>query len=398
MSTKVIIGAGLGDEGKGMLTDYYSDDKTLVIRFNGGGQAAHTVVTPDGKEHVFHHVGSGTFRGASTYLSEFFIINPLVLMEELTLLQAEYDIVPNIHVHPKSLVSTPYDMDINQGIEEARSIHKHGSCGIGINETIVRSENPKYCIRVEDLLDVKKVEEKMHLIRTEYYEARCKELNIHPKKETLEDDDLVTGMRMLFDLFRSSVDIMDDTNLILTSFDHVIFEGAQGLLLDEDHEWFPHVTRSKTGLDNVLVLADRYDLNDLEVIYVSRCYSTRHGAGPLPHEVMGGPPYPKACDPSNPENKNQGKMRYGYLDLSLLEKTVKADMKKGNGQIKSSKIAITCLDQIHPEKEITFSVDDKDVPFHLQKLSESLFLSIVESRIGIPVIRSYGRTRDDVVE
>lgn len=395
MSTKVIIGAGLGDEGKGKMVDYFANEKSFIIRYNGGAQAAHTVVTPDYNEHVFHHICSGAFKGATTLLSEFFIVNPLVFMEEYQDLQVEFDLSPTVYVSPRCLVSTPWDMEINQQLEKSRGVDRHGSCGLGINETIVRSEHDKYRLTVEDLKDMSKTHEIMYHIQNVYYEKRCKELGIPVNKDLIEDPDIAFGTYKLYEMFYAHVSIFEEVNQALfVNFDNVIFEGAQGLLLDEDHEWFPHVTRSKPGLDNVLVLAERYGLTDLEVIYVSRCYATRHGAGPLPRETVL-PPYSNIADPSNPENEHQGVMRYGYLDLSLLERTIKNDLQKGNGQVKSARLALTCLDQVLEEEHHRFFVDDLD---SMQELPESLFISIVQSRVGLPVIKTYGRSRNYVVE
>ena len=89
-----VIGANFGDEGKGLMTDYFcsQNKKSLNIRFNGGAQAGHTVVTPDGKRHVFSHIGSGTFSGADTYLSEFFTLNPIMFMKE-------HSIIPECEIY-----------------------------------------------------------------------------------------------------------------------------------------------------------------------------------------------------------------------------------------------------------------------------------------------------------
>ena len=84
MKISVVIGANYGDEGKGLATDYLASQgtKSLVVRFNGGAQAGHTVVTPDGCRHVFHHFGSGVFAEADTFLSKFFIVNPILFRTE----------------------------------------------------------------------------------------------------------------------------------------------------------------------------------------------------------------------------------------------------------------------------------------------------------------------------
>lgn len=81
---KVIIGANFGDEGKGLMTDYFCNkcDNPIVVRFNSGAQAGHTVVTPDGNRHVFGHFGSGTFNNTPTFLSKYFVVNPLSFLKE----------------------------------------------------------------------------------------------------------------------------------------------------------------------------------------------------------------------------------------------------------------------------------------------------------------------------
>lgn len=143
MVAKVVIGANFGDEGKGLMTDYFcrqaalKGENCLVILHNGGAQRGHTVVTPGRKRHVFRHFGSGTFTGADTYLSEDFILNPMVFRREWEELE-EIGINTKVYVNPKCIITTPFDMILNQIIEEYRKGDRHGSCGMGIHETIIR--------------------------------------------------------------------------------------------------------------------------------------------------------------------------------------------------------------------------------------------------------------------
>ena len=114
---KVVIGANFGDEGKGMITDFFAaeaelkDEKVLVICSNGGAQRGHTVKSPSGMRHVFHHFGSGTFAGADTWLPGYFILNPMIFMNEYEELLKD---MGKIYLNPDSPVTTPYDMIINQ--------------------------------------------------------------------------------------------------------------------------------------------------------------------------------------------------------------------------------------------------------------------------------------------
>ena len=142
MNVTAVIGANFGDEGKGLMTDYFSDKKTVVVRHNGGAQAGHTVVTPDGIRHVFSHFGSGTLAGAATFLGPRFIINPLLWKKELGILK-KMGFDPKVF-YAGGLVTTPYDMLINEEIERSRGDGRHGSCGVGINETVTRHYSEKF--------------------------------------------------------------------------------------------------------------------------------------------------------------------------------------------------------------------------------------------------------------
>jgi len=107
-TAQVVIGANYGDEGKGLMTDFITSetDKPLVIRHNSSAQAGHTVVAPDSRRHVFHHVGSGAFAGASTFLSQFFVAHPMLLGEELETLEA-LGVTPTLYVDPRAVVAVP---------------------------------------------------------------------------------------------------------------------------------------------------------------------------------------------------------------------------------------------------------------------------------------------------
>ena len=116
----VVIGANYGDEGKGLMTDYLvkKHNAEVVVRFNGGAQAGHTVVTPDGQRHVFSHFGSGTLAGARTFLSKHFVANPILFLKEKKVLE-ELSPTKKLHnrfmwVDPSVMITTPYDMLINQ--------------------------------------------------------------------------------------------------------------------------------------------------------------------------------------------------------------------------------------------------------------------------------------------
>lgn len=354
-TAQVVIGAQFGDEGKGKITDYYAavvGTDGVVARFNGGAQAGHTVVTPDGLRHVFSHVGSGAFAGAATFLSRFFVSNPILFLKEWEVL-ATQGIRPLVYVDPHSPVTTPYEMMINQISERERGTDRHGSCGIGFGETLERNLTPVYALTVGALDDAGALAVKLDAIRRVYAPARLARLGFGEAFARnaglfLSDailEHFVADTRCF--LARTTVaDIQTATHSR-----RLLFEGAQGLLLDQDRGFFPHVTRSNTGLRNVLALADDLGLERLEVTYVTRAYLTRHGAGPLPHELPE-KPYPGVIDATNVPNAYQGALRFAWLDLDLLSHAIAedlADAKRWPEVSVNARLAITCLDQLGDE-------------------------------------------------
>lgn len=341
----VVIGANYGDEGKGLIVDYFASkipgDK-VVVRFNGGAQAGHTVVTPDGKRHVFSHFGAGTFTGAATYLAKHFVCNPLVFWKErqdLVALNAE----PIIAADPRCFITTPYDMLLNQAVEDKRADKRHGSVGLGFGETIERNQYPVFQLWKADLTDKDKLTQKLRLIRDTWMPTRARQLGVMllPKTD-----------------HRMSDDILSKTVEACAAFDGVtatagaeylerkglVFEGAQGLCLDMNSSNFPHVTRSNTGLQNVAPIAKAIGLL-LDVVYVTRPYLTKHGAGPFATQYE---PVPPIIDETNTDHPYQGTLRFGRLDIGEMRDRIAIDLKHFP-QAKES-VALTCTDHASPDQ------------------------------------------------
>lgn len=345
-----IIGANFGDEGKGAMTDFIchrallADQHPIVIRYNGGAQAGHTVCA-DGKRHVFHHFGSGTLAGVPTYLSSFFIVNPLLWLTEQREL-ARLGVGGNLFADPSASVTTHYDMLINQEIERSRGLDCHGSCGIGINETRRRDETSHGLVTAR-LSDPKWLLEKLKLIRSEYLPWRMNQLGItSPSPEfcgLIDSQELTEAFLNASAAFSHTVERMHYGMLaMLDSYDHVIFEGAQGLLLDENHRFFPYVTPSKTGLPHVVAICKRIKLHMLNVIYVTRSYATRHGPGPFPGEDKS----LSFEDNTNVPNPWQHTLRFGKLDYKLMEETIAADRVQNEDDVMLKPcLAVNHLDQ-----------------------------------------------------
>lgn len=340
-----VIGAGFGDKGKGLMTDFFASkigDKCIVVRQNGGAQASHTVVTSNGLRHAFSHIGSGTYAGCDSHLSKFFIVNPVIYSIE------RKEVVPtNISADPRCLVTTPYEMVINQLVERNRDEGRHGSCGVGINETIRRHNNMP--VTVQELKDPGTLTFILRTIRDIYVPKRLDELGITDCDITsdqsfiLKNDLVIEKFLDEVKLFLSDCTIIQDEDKLPNK--DIVFEGAQGLLLDQDHEYFPYVTHSKTGLDNVVKLCKSCGIDEIETCYVTRCYLTRHGAGPMPGEVPN-KPYNGIVDLTNIPNEWQGSLRFGLLNLDLLMRTILNDISNHQDISLVSNLSMTCLDHL----------------------------------------------------
>lgn len=328
MKARIVIGANFGDEGKGLVTDYLcSQGAGIVVRFNGGAQAGHTVVAPNGDRHVFHHFGSGTLLGIPTFLSQFFVCNPILLFEELKSLRA-LGCDPVVYAHPDCLVTTFMDMLINQSIENKRAGKRHGSCGVGFHETINRSSIKELRITMSDLWNGgTRLASQIEEICGKYSKFRC--------GETFTDD------RIKEAFVKGCYEFSEFVNpLGIAQCKDPVFEGAQGLLLDQDNkEFFPHVTHSSTGMKNVNALCAQAGIADKELFYVSRTYLTRHGAGKLPAEDSA----MSFADETNKPNPFQGAIRFAPLDPVSLNARCRTDARST-----PYKIVLTHCDQLAP--------------------------------------------------
>lgn len=299
MRAKAVVGANWGDEGKGLTVDYLCNkgDAGVVVRFNGGAQAGHTVVTPEGDRHVFRQVGSGAFCGVPTFLSQYVSVNPIAFFLELQEL-GKLGIQPEVYASPECLITTFADMVINRRLEDARGAARHGSCGMGISETVERSNIPELKITMADLYNGDNLESRIAEICDKYAMFRTKAKVDEPK---MAEAFLKAARELPKFIFPAGIGQCKDP----------VFEGAQGLLLDSHNKkFFPHVSRSRTGLHNVRKLCAQAGIVDIDAYYVTRTYLTRHGAGPLPGED------PKLFyeDYTNADGPYQGKLRFAPLE------------------------------------------------------------------------------------
>jgi len=374
-----VIGSAFGDEGKGLMTDFLAaqaGDRAVVVRFNGGAQAGHTVQTSQGTRHVFHQFGAGAFAGASTHLSRFFVANPILFRQERAALRA-LGANTDISISAEALVSTPWDMFANTEIETFRGAGRRGSCGLGIGETVSRQERTPWGLKVKDLRSPT-LSRQLRDIRDQWLPQRMAAVGHQPKGEThaaIQSEELFE--RFLEDLTNFTEQVVVAEIAQATAAQDVIFEGAQGLLLDQKAgaPWYPHVTRSNTGLSNVLELACEGGLHAVEVYYMARPYLTRHGAGPLPFEYRE-KPHAGIVDETNIPNAWQGSLRYAPLNLDLLESSIKCDLRAGDanaGIAVSPRLGMSCADQVEGLLDVV--VGDQVVKMSLDEVLQRASLS-----------------------
>lgn len=342
----VVIGAAYGDEGKGQTVHALASRRSIVVRFNGSSQAGHTVRC-EGRRRVFSHVGAGTYKGAATHLSRFFVCNPLAFLEEWYSLACE-GITPEVTISPESPVLTIFDTAINRALEEQRGTDRHGSVGIGFGEAVERSQWPEFSLTIRDFqsaqtLGWSRVKAKLWAIRDRWISRRCTYLGVDMGRiphHFLFDEGVIQRLVDDFQVFLDCVKVQDDFWL-LDQRERLLFEGAQGLMLDQNNGTFPYVTRSNTGLTNVRELLGG---EPLDVYYVTRAYTTRHGAGPLPFELPE-KPYPGIQDETNIPHRFQGALRFSYLNLDTLKEAVRLDARQLPTGSRAHAV-VTCLDQL----------------------------------------------------
>ncbi len=320
-SAAVVVDLGFGDAGKGLVTDYVVRrlGASLVVRFNGGAQAGHNVTTADGRHHTFAQFGAGTFAGAHTWLGPAVLVHPSALMVEANRLRSVGvgDPLSGLTVHGAARIVTPFHQAVNRLRELARGDRRHGSCGVGIGETVRHAiEHATDAIRAQDLADRKRLRSKARRIQEQ---LRCDASRLPDapgaelERRALDDPTIVDAWVQIVQPLAAAVG--DDRALTarLRATRAVVFEGAQGILLDERYGFYPHTTWSKCVPTEAIELASANGF-DVETIGVLRSHAVRHGAGPLPTETSA---FRADVRDHNRTNPWQGAVRYGWFDAVL---------------------------------------------------------------------------------
>lgn len=334
-NVKVVIGANYGDEGKGMMTRYFvtnSEELPIVVFHNGTAQRGHTVDYSEDFKHVYHHFGSGTADGSSTYFADTFLVHPMEFYREYTELYNKGIKVPLCFCNPNAKVITPFDMVVDRAFEEnftkVNGEKEYASCMLG-----------SWCA----------AEDRIPLGRTAYSISDFKNIELIPflMEEIWKDCISILNSRGIDIESTSFSYIIKNKNIIVHNFtkdlefffskvkfvdfdtlweehNSFVFETGQGLGLDKDVDNRWHTTSSTGVMNPFNMLKDKSDFN-AEVCYVTRSYLTRHGAGPLEEQVDKREINDSMVDSTNVYTEFVGSLRYGFLEKQKQKQRIEKD-------------------------------------------------------------------------
>jgi len=382
---KVVLGLGYGDEGKGMAVAHEVIRALafgltpVVVRFNGGPQAAHNVRVVGDDGNVLHHThsqfGSGALLGADTIITKGMLFDPFSVANEASHLSfvTKSDSISKLMVDMACPVILPIHVYANQHLERGRGKHRHGSTGRGIG--IARA--CEHACKTGDvdphmLIDVKSLfQPNILLAKMQFW---CKWISSQYGVEMEEPsmglaEDISNGVRRLNAYgMRVSEHTTDIVRENIINFHCVIFEGSQGLLLDRRYGTFPHVTYGDMSAYGAFEVAGC----KVPVMGVTRSYQTRHGNGPFPTEGTYDAP-----EVDNITTTWAGKFRTGLLDAAMFKSVTSWEP--------VDELAVSCMDR-YPGK---FCGYDHEVI----ETGPERFLSHLEHVAQAPVtVVGYGNT------
>jgi adenylosuccinate synthase len=285
MANVAIIGAQWGDEGKGKVVDLFTQDADIIVRFQGGNNAGHTLVV-DGKKTVLHLIPSGALHeNKLCVIGNGVVIDPGILIEEIDALKAQGHLAEDrlLRISEQAHVIMPYHKAIDLARERLRGKGKIGTTGRGIGPAY-EDKVARVGIRFIDLLEEDTFRDKLR--------RNIEEKNIYLKailkEKTLGFDEIHDAYRQYQEKLKGYV---TNTGLLLDreirAGKRVLFEGAQGTLLDVDHGTYPFVTSSSTITGGACSGSGVGPQHIQQIIGISKAYTTRVGSGPFPTEIDG---------------------------------------------------------------------------------------------------------------
>ncbi len=333
MSNIVIVGTQWGDEGKGKIVDLLAEYADMVVRFQGGNNAGHTMVV-DGKQFISHLVPSGILQGKTCFIGNGLVVDPGVLLEEIDYLSSKgIDVSPDkLKVSEKAHLIMPYHQAVDLARERMKGDKKIGTTGRGIGPCY-EDKATRRGVRFVELLDQDAFREKVAAILDEknFY------LKNYLSADTLELEPILA---LYSDYEKRLAPYVTNVSVALSdgmkAGKQVLFEGAQGTHLDIDHGTYPYVTSSSTVAGNACCGSGVGPGKITGILGIVKAYTTRVGEGPFPAEL-----FDEVGDAIQKKGVEFGattgrKRRCGWLDTVILENAVRLNSLSG--------LAITKLD------------------------------------------------------
>jgi adenylosuccinate synthase len=366
LPTLAIIGSQWGDEGKGKITDYLAEDADLVVRFQGGTNAGHTIGI-ENEVFKLHLLPSGILRrGMISVIGNGVVLDPEELLDEIKTIEASGRTVDGLRISDRANVIMPYHKTLDGAEERYRGAKGVGTTGRGIGPCY-SDKISRYGVRVVDLVDKAALEEKVKMIYP------IKEGQIVAFGGVTQDT-----IDMIVDKFSSYGSTLGkyvtDTSILVNdaikSGKNVLFEGAQGTMLDIDHGTYPYVTSSNCVAGGICTGAGVPPSSIREVIGVVKAYTTRVGSGPFVTELsdeLGEQLQKRGGEYGTTTGRAR---RCGWLDLVVVRHAVRL-----NG---ITSLAITKIDVLSGMKKlkaaISYEIDGdivKDFPASISKLQRA---------------------------
>jgi adenylosuccinate synthase len=285
MPAIVLIGAQWGDEGKGKVTDLLGGQVQYVVRYSGGNNAGHTVITPDGERYALHLMPSGAlWPNAVVVIGNGVVIDPKVLLEELDGLAARGVDVSRLRISGDAHLIMPHHRALDRVVERYLGSSRIGTTGRGIGPAY-SDKAARMGIRVQDLLDPGILAKKLELVLRERNQVLFKVYN----RKAIDPAAVVAEYLEYADRLRPY--IVETRTLLwdaLARGETVLLEGAQATMLDMDHGTYPYVTSSNPTAGGACVGTGIPPTAITRVVGVCKAYTTRVGSGPFPTELLDG--------------------------------------------------------------------------------------------------------------
>ncbi|MFR5259295.1 MAG: adenylosuccinate synthase [Streptococcus salivarius] len=281
MTSVVVVGTQWGDEGKGKITDFLSQDAEVIARYQGGDNAGHTIVI-DGKKFKLHLIPSGIFFPEKiSVIGNGVVVNPKSLVKELEYLHAEGVSTESLRISDRAHVILPYHIKLDQLQEAAKGDNKIGTTNKGIGPAYM-DKAARVGIRIADLLDKEIFADRLKMNLAEKNRLFSKMY----EAEELSFDEIFEE----YYAYGQQIKYVTDTSVILNDAldagKRVLFEGAQGVMLDIDQGTYPFVTSSNPVAGGVTIGSGVGPSKINKVVGVCKAYTSRVGDGPFPTELF----------------------------------------------------------------------------------------------------------------